>query len=273
MLGHAYIAGTFTALACGVVGWIAVLRAQVFAADALGHVAFVGAVAAVTIGLDARAGVFVLTLALAGGMGVLGARGRPDDVTIGVGFTWILGLGALFAGLLADSPTGGSAITTANSLFGSILALSGAATTLAAVTALLVLAATALIATPLLFASLDPAVAAAQGVPVRVLGIVFLLLLALVTAEGTQAVGALQILGLLAAPAGAAHLLTTRPARGIALSAAIAVAAVWGGLALTYEVPAIPPSSAIIGLAALAYGAARIWALTLTRRQALPSSA
>ena len=74
------------------------------------------------------------------------------------------------------------------------------------------------IARPLLYATLDAAVAAAQGVPVRTLGLAFLALLGLVAAQATQAVGALLLLGLLAAPAGAAHRLSTHPYRGLALS-------------------------------------------------------
>ena len=78
------------------------------------------------------------------------------------------------------------------------------------------------------------------------------------TAENTQVVGALLLLGLIAAPAGAAYRLTTRPYRGLALSAALAIAAVWGGLALSYAIPSLPPSSAIIGLAAATYAAAAL---------------
>jgi len=81
-----------------------------------------------------------------------------------------------------------------------------------------------------------------------------------VTADGTQAVGALLILGLLAAPAGAAHRLTAHPQTGIALASLLAVLSVWGGLALSYAAPALPPSTAIIGLAAAAYAAASLHA-------------
>jgi zinc/manganese transport system permease protein len=104
--------------------------------------------------------------------------------------------------------------------------------------------------------TLDAEVAVTRGVPVRALATGLLGLLAVVTAEGTQAVGALLLLGLLAAPAAAAQQLTVNPYRGVALSAALAVAAVWGGLALSYAISALPPSSAIIGLAAAAYSLA-----------------
>jgi zinc/manganese transport system permease protein len=112
---------------------------------------------------------------------------------------------------------------------------------------------------PLLFATLDPVVASIRGVRVRLLGVVFLVLLAIVSAESTQAVGALLLLGLLAAPAGAAHRMTVRPGRGLALSGLIAVGSMWGGLALAYAIPALPPSSAIVALAAGSYGAAAMF--------------
>jgi zinc/manganese transport system permease protein len=257
---NAYLAGSLIALACGLVGWLVVLRAQVFAGDALSHVAFVGAIAAATIGLDERVGLFALTLLLAAAMGALGRRAQPDDVTIGIVFAWILGLGAFFIALLATSSAGGSGISTANTLFGSILSLGAGQARLAALIGAGAVVAVLVIVRPLVFASLDPDVAAARGVPVRALGIVFLLILAVVTAEGTQAVGALQILGLLAAPAGAAQALTARPWLGLVLSGAIAVGSVWAGLALSYAIPKLPPSSAIIALAAGAFVVAQLGA-------------
>jgi zinc/manganese transport system permease protein len=113
----------------------------------------------------------------------------------------------------------------------------------------LAVAVLAAIARPLFFASLDPAVAAAQGVPVRAIGIVFLGLLGLVAAQATQAVGALLLLGLLAAPAGAAHRLATRPYVGLALSALFALASMWIGLTLSYVFPTLPPSTMVISTA------------------------
>lgn len=113
--------------------------------------------------------------------------------------------------------------------------------------------AVAAVTRPLLLATIDAEQAAARGVPVKLLGLGILLALAAVTAEGTQAVGALLILGLLSAPAGAAHRITANPYAGVAISSMIAVAATWGGLALSYEISSLPPSSAIIGLAAAAF--------------------
>jgi zinc/manganese transport system permease protein len=252
---NAYLAGTFIALACGMIGWFVVLRGQVFAGDALSHVAFVGAIAAAALGVDERLGLFALTLALAAGMGALGRRGEAGDVVIGLTFAWILGVGVLLLAVLATSAAGGSGITTANTLFGSIYSLSAGGAILAAVLGLGVTAGLALVARPLLLASLDPELALLRGVPVRLLGLGFLGALAVVTAESTQAVGALLLLGLIAAPAGAARALTARPFLALGLSAALAVLAMWGGLALSYAIDGLPPSSAIIGLAAGMYAA------------------
>ena len=188
------------------IGWFVVAaRAQVFAGDALSHVAFVGAIAAAAVGVDERVGLFVLTLALAGAMGVLGRRAQADDVTIGITFAWILGIGVLLLAVLATSAGGASGITTANTLFGSIYSLSAGAAVIAAAVALAVTGVRPGRRRPLLLSTLDPELAALRGIPVRLLGLGFLAALAIVTAESTQAVGALLLLGLIAAPAGAAR--------------------------------------------------------------------
>ena len=255
---NAYLAGTPIALACGTLGWFVVLRAQVFAGDALSHVAFVGAIAAAVVGVDERFGLFAVTLLVALGLAALGRRARPDDVVIGTTFAWTLGIGLLLLTVLATSSNAGNGIAAANTLFGSIYSLSGADARVAGAIALAAIAALVALARPLTFSTLDPEVATVRGVPVRGIGAGFLCLLAIVTADATQAVGALLLLGLIAAPAGAAHRLTARPYLGVALSGALALGAMWAGLALAYAIPSLPPSSAIIGLAAGSYVAAAV---------------
>jgi len=258
---NALIAGTFVGLACGLVGYFVVLRAQVFAGDALSHVAFTGALAAAVLGLNTLVGLFAATILGGIVMGILGDRARADDVTIGTLFAWTLGLGVLFLSIFTTQRSAGNGTAGVRVLFGSIFGLSTANVRLSVVLAVLACALLLAIARPLLFASLDTAVAEAQGVPVRALGLGFLALLGLVAAEATQAVGALLLLGLLAAPAGAAHRLTTRPYRGLALSALFSVGSIWVGLTLAYVFPSLPPSSMIIAAAVGIY----ILALALTR--------
>jgi len=253
---HALLAGTAVALAAGLVGYFLVLRAQVFTADALSHVAFTGALGSLAAGLDVRLGLFAVTVLVALGMGTLGRRARLDDVVVGGVFAWILGLGVLFLSLYTSTRSAGNGNGGVAVLFGSILGLSLSRAVASAVVGLVICAAILAMARPLLFASLDENVAAARGVPVRLLGFGFLALVGATAAEATQVVGALLILGLLAAPAGAASRLTTRPLRALGLSAVIAVGSVWLGLAASYVIPQLTPSFAILAVATATYLAA-----------------
>jgi zinc/manganese transport system permease protein len=109
------------------------------------------------------------------------------------------------------------------------------------------------IARPLLFATVDPAVARAAGVPVRIVGAVFLAVVGVTVAEATQIVGAIVVLGLLAAPAAAAARLTARPWPAFWLAAALAVGSVWSGIVLAYIFPSAPASFTIMAVAAGSY--------------------
>jgi zinc/manganese transport system permease protein len=275
MLSHefmrnALLAGIFVALACGMCGWFVVLRGQVFAGDALSHVAFPGALAAAAAGIDQRVGLFATTVAVGGGIGLLGrgmliARGAgagastpADDTAIGIVFTFILGLGLFFLTLFSTGSGGGAGIQAAHTLFGSIFGLGAGEARLAGVIGLAIVLLLLLISRPLLFATLAPDVAAARGVHTRLLSVGFLGLVGMVAAEATQAVGALLLLGLLAAPAAAAHRLTGRPFAGVALAGAFAVAAMVAGLMLAYAVPWLPPSTAVIAVAIAIYAASAL---------------
>ena len=97
---NALIAGSFVGLACGLVGYFVVLRAQVFAGDALSHVAFTGALGAAALGLNILAGLFAATILGGIVMGLLGDRARADDVTIGSFFAWTLGIGDIPSGVV-----------------------------------------------------------------------------------------------------------------------------------------------------------------------------
>jgi zinc/manganese transport system permease protein len=252
----AFVAGVPVAALAGIVGYFMVLRSQVFTGDALSHVAFTGALTALAFGVDARLGLFAATITVAAGLGLLGSVGRPDDVAIGTVFTWVLGLGVLALSVYTSSGFGASdGITGANVLFGSIFGLSRSAAAAAAGIAVFLIFLMLLLARPLLFASLDEAVALARGVPVRWVGVAFLLVVGATAADATPAVGALLLLGLLAAPAGAAHRLTTRPYLAIPLAALLSVCAMVVGLTMSYLLPTVPPSFAIITIATLIYAA------------------
>jgi zinc/manganese transport system permease protein len=250
---YALLAGTAIAAAVGLVGYFVVLRAQVFTGDALSHVAFTGALAALALGIDQRWGLFAATIGVGITLGVLGDRGRADDVVIGSVFAWILGLGVLFLSLYTTHSSANNGSASVDVLFGSIFGLSLSRAVTSAMIAAIITVTMIAIARPLLFASIDGVVAAARGLPVRLLGYSFLALVGAAAAEASQAVGALLLLGLLAAPAGTAQRLTTRPYRALLLSAGLAVATVWAGLLLSYLIPVLPPSFTILAVATGGY--------------------
>lgn len=265
---HALLAGVPIAALSGVVGYFMVLRSQIFTGDALSHVAFTGALVALAFGVDARLGLLVATVGVGVALGLLGERGRAGDVAIGTVFAWVLGIGVLALSIYTasgrSSTNGGVGVSV---LFGSIFGLSAAAAGTAAAVAAGLLVLVLLIARPLLFASIDEAVAAARGVPVRLLGVGFLALVGATAAEATQAVGALLLLGLLAAPAGAAMRLSDRPFTALVLAPVLAVSSMVLGLAGSYLFPRLPPSFTILAVATGIY--ALSFLLTLRREHSL----
>ena len=167
-LTSAYGAGTAIAVVSGLVGYLVVLRGQVFAGDALSHVAFTGALAALAFGVDLRLGLYGGCVAFALLLAALGRRTGTDDTVIGSVFAWVLGLGALFLSLFTTSSTGigGSGGTTGvNVLFGSILGLSVGQARRRCRRRAVVSPRLVAMARPLVFATLDPAVAGSRGVP------------------------------------------------------------------------------------------------------------
>lgn len=255
-VANAVVAGTAIAAIAGLVGFFLVTRGQVFTGDALGHVAFAGAAGALAFGLDLRVGLFAATVGAGVLIGALGRRGRADDVVIGNVLAWVLGLGVFFLAVYTTSGGAGNGTAGITVLFGSIFGLTTQQSTTVVVVAIVVAVLLLLIARPLLFSSLDPEVAGALGVPARWLGILFLALAGVTAGEATQAVGALLLLGLLSAPAATAQRLTTRPFAALPLSAVIAVADTWAGLALSLAVPVLPPSFSIIAVASGAFALA-----------------
>ncbi|MDP9101873.1 MAG: metal ABC transporter permease [Actinomycetota bacterium] len=253
-LRYALLAALPVAALSGLVGYFVVLRSQVFTGDALGHVAFSGALGALAVGLDARLGLFAATIAAGLLLGVLGRRGRADDVVIGTVFAWVLGLGVLALAAYATAAHVSDGTAGVRVLFGSVFGLTSSHAWLAAGVAAGLSGLLLAVARPLLFATVDEAVAAARGVPVALLGWGFLALVGATAAEASQAVGALLLLGLLSAPAGTAMRLSARPFVALTLSAGIAVTAALAGIVVSYLVPEVPPSFAILAVASGGYG-------------------
>src|SRR5579875_39293 len=254
---NAFLAGTIVAVVTALVGYFVVLRAQAFAGEALTDIGFAGATGAAVLGIGSLLGMLGFTLISAFAIGALCERVRGRDIEIGMVLSFALGLGVLFLSIYTQS-SAAHASAGVGILFGSILSVSRSDVLIALACSCAVLLALALLFRPLLFASIDPQVAQARGVPVRLLSILFLLLLAVTTAESVLVVGVLLVFALLVAPAATAARLTHRPRATLLLSLLLSLSITWGGLILAFAGTGrhLPAGFYISTLAALAYFAA-----------------
>ena len=247
---RAFAASGIVALVAGTVGYFLVLRGQTFAGHALSHVGFAGATGAALFGVAPLWGVLAVTLAAGSAMGLIGERLSGRDVATGVVLALALAFGLLFLSL-NTSP----ALQATTVLFGNVLAVSPSMLAALAVLGIGTLAGLAAIARPLLFASLQPELAEAKGVSLRLVATLFMAIVALAVAQSVQIVGVLLVFTLMVGPAATAQLLVNRLAAGVALSAGLAVAQAWLGIALAYYSD-WPTSFCIAVLSAVVYFAA-----------------
>jgi zinc/manganese transport system permease protein len=228
---HAFLAGAIVAVLAGAVGWFVVLRREAFVGHTLALVGFPGAAGAALLGASTQVGFFAActaaALVLAAAPPVRG--GGASSSLVGTVQAAGLALGLLFAARYHGSLSGTTAL-----LFGSFLGVSAHQVVVLAIVGAAALAALLALGRPLLFASIDPAVAAARGVPPRLVRAGFLVVLGVAAASASQVVGSLLVIALLVLPPAAAQRLTARPARGVALAAALAVAVTWLGLAASW---------------------------------------
>jgi zinc/manganese transport system permease protein len=272
---NAFLAGTIVAIVAGCIGWFMVLRRQSFAGHTLAVVGFPGASGATLLGLPPMFGFFgfsllaALAIAAAGPRSLGAQRGRSlESAVLGTVQAFALACGYLFVSLYRGNIQDITAL-----LFGSFLGITTSQVLVLGVAGVMALGVLGLIGRRLLFASVDPEVAAAGGLPVLGLGVVFLLLLGGAAAEAAQIVGSLLVFALLVVPAATAQILTPRPALSIFLTLLIGVTMTWLGIAAAYYLSQ-PIGFLITSLAFVVYLLANAWrALTnglTSRRQSGP---
>jgi zinc/manganese transport system permease protein len=244
---HALIGGSLVAVAAGLLGYFVITRQNAFAAHALAHIGFPGATGAILVGAPVTLGLAVFCVG--GGLliGLFGRRVADREMATGTILALATALGVLFASLASAN-----ARTTTSVLFGNLLAISQGQLYVYGAFTLAVVGTLAVLARPLVFASVDPAVAEARGVPVRALGLAFVVLLALTITMAVQVVGTLLLFALVVTPAATALRITARPVRVAAIAVALALGAVWGGLVLSAMID-LPPSFFIVSLAVTAW--------------------
>jgi zinc/manganese transport system permease protein len=226
---NAFLAATIVAVVAGSVGYFLVLRGQTFAGHALAHVGFTGATGAVLIGTSPLLGLVAATLAGGIGMGLLGDKLQGRDVAIGVVLSVALGVGLLFLHFFTAYASQATAL-----LFGNVLGVDTATLWVLLALGVASLAGLAAISRPLLFASLQPDLAEAKGVSLRLMAVLFLAIVALATAECTQIVGVLLVFTLMVGPAAAAQRLVIRLGHGVLLAVGLALIQAWLGLTLAF---------------------------------------
>ncbi|MEV0663088.1 metal ABC transporter permease [Actinomadura luteofluorescens] len=260
LVRNSLVAGAVLGLVGGLAGTFVVMRDLAFAVHGISELSFAGAAAALLAGVSVAGGSIAGALAAAGLIGVLGTKARDRGSAIGVLMPFGLGLGVLFLSLYQGRSANRFGILT-----GQIVAIDTPRLSWLLATSAVVLACLAVMWRPLAFASLDPDVAAARGVPVRALSPAFLLVLGLAVAVSVQVVGALLVLALLCTPAAAAVRVTASPVLAPLLSAALATVSVLGGILLSIG-SSIPISPYVTTISFLLYGACRAAGAVRVRR-------
>lgn len=245
-------AGAVLGLLGGLVGTFVMKRDLAFAVHGISELSFAGASFALLMGADIILGSLAGSVAAALLLGLMGVRARDKNSIIGVIMPFGLGLGILFLALYQ-----GRAANKFGLLTGQIVSVDTVQLQVLAGTAVVVMIALASMWRPLSFASVDPEMAEARGVPVRGLAIAFMVLLGVSVALSIQIVGALLVLALLITPAAAALRVTTSPRLVVLLSVLFAVTATVGGILLALG-SRIPISPYVTTLSFLIYVACRI---------------
>lgn len=249
---NSLIAGTLLALVGGLIGTFVMNRDMSFAVHGISELSFAGAALALLLGANVVLGSVIGSVAAALIIGALGAKAKERNSIVAVLMPAGLGLGILALALYE-----GRAANKFGLLTGQIAAVDDPQLTWLAIICGLVLFVLAMVWRPLNFASLDPEVAAARGVPTRMLSVVFMLLLGLSVAASVQVVGALLVLSLLVTPAAAALRLTASPLLTPILSVAFALVSVLGGILLALGA-GLPISPYVTSISFVIYVIARV---------------
>jgi zinc/manganese transport system permease protein len=229
---HAFEAGTVVAVIAGITGYFVVLRRSAFTAHAFSEIGFAGAAGAILLGIAPIAG--LLLGSSIGGLAIaaLGRRATNRDTQIGIVLAFALGLGLLFISLYTGYATEAYSI-----LFGQILGITSGQVLFTVGAGVAILAVVGLFYRPLLFASLDEDVAEAKGMPMLLIGTVFMLVVAVAVSFAVQVTGVLLIFSLMVTPAATAQYVARRPQRAMIISIAIALGATWSGLFIAFYTP------------------------------------
>jgi zinc/manganese transport system permease protein len=264
---NALLAGCMIAIVAAMIGYFLLLRGLTFTAHALPNIGFAGAAGAVLLGVSPVFGLLAFTIGAAIAIGLLGEEIRQRDIAIGIIMTFTLGLGILFLSLYS-----GYAERVYSILFGTILGISRSDVLVTVLLSVLTIAALLLLFRPLLFSSYDPDVAQARGIPVRALGVLFLVLVAIAISISVQIVGALLVFTLLIGPPATATRLVRRPLAIVMLSIMLGLIYTCAGILLAASGEYWPVSFYIATVSFVVYLPVRLLSPLWIRRRGVEIS-
>ncbi|MCH5586378.1 metal ABC transporter permease [Shimazuella sp. AN120528] len=232
--------GTFVAAVSGMIGVFVVIRGQSFVGHALTDLGATGASGAFLIGLNIWYGFLSFGLLAGAGVELMGDKNhRSRDIATGIILSFAMGLGALF--LYFDTITSNNATVSMLVLFGSIFVMDPTMTPIVIGVGLATIVLLGVLYRPLILSSVNPEIARTRGVPVRLVGLIFMILLAAAVEDGALVLGALLSTALLIGPAAAAVRLTSRTGLALIWAAGMGILATWLGIILAYDSYEWPP--------------------------------
>jgi zinc/manganese transport system permease protein len=259
LLHNTIIAGAALGIVGGLIGVFVMARDMPFAVHGISELSFAGASVGLLLGIGVVAGSLAGSITAALLIGLLGSRARDRNSITAVLMPFGLGIGILCLALYPGRSSNKFGLLT-----GQIVAIDSPQIGALLSISVIVIVGLLLIWRPLLFASVDPDVAEARGVPTRLLSIVFMLLLGLAVAVSIQIVGALLVLSLLVTPAAAALRVSASPIIVPILSVAFAVISTVGGILLALG-GSVPISPYITTISFLIYLGCRLVSATARR--------
>jgi len=260
LLQNSILAGAVLGIVGGLIGVFVMSRDLAFAVHGISELSFAGAAAGLLLGAGVVEGSVVGSIIAAAVIGLLGARARDRNSITAVLMPFGLGLGILCLALYPGRTANKFGLLT-----GQIVAVDDPKLGSLAVISLIVVVGLFVVWRPLSFASVDADVAAARGVPVRALSLVFMLLLGLAVAVSVQVVGALLVLSVLVTPAAAALRISASPFWVPVLSTAFAVVSLVGGILLALG-SSVPISPYVTTISFLIYLVCRLSSARRSRR-------
>jgi zinc/manganese transport system permease protein len=260
LVHNSIYAGAVLGVVGGLISVFVMMRDLPFAVHGISELSFAGASGFLLAGTSVIAGAITGSIVAALLIGAFGMRARDRNSIIGVLMPFGLGLGVLFLSLYS-----GRSANKFGLLTGQIVAVDDPKLTVLIITSVVVIVGLLVVWRPLTFASTDPELAAARGVPVRLLSPIFMLLLGLTVAMSVQIVGALLVLSILCTPAAAAMRVTASPTLVPLLSVAFAVTATVGGTLLELG-SSVPISPYVTTISFTIYAVCRVVGSVRSRR-------